>query len=423
MNDSILRFRVKLLEDLHTGSGEGRLGIVDDTQSVDGSGRWPIIRDSTFQGVLREAGDLWLHLRQQAGQDVVTHRKLLNQLLGRPGNETGLAVVGSLRFTEDCKRKFPPGESPYILWTSTSREVHSRSPEESTMRTVEFVRAGSVFEGAITLPVNKVFDQNKLHEAETLLKNCLKRIPAIGGGKTRGWGAVRITFLEPAEKTEPSTTLPIDEVEENAVRLRLLLRNLEPLNLAATANPGNIVECQSYLTGGRIRGSLLTWISSRGERKLASRLSDPDRLEVGNGYLVPESMIDNDHWKQTRVLPVPLTIRQPKSIATPAMNFNEISPWWVDPHVVSDRFGDQNEWDELAPTPDAKPENERIKAEDYLASDVVDGTPIWRRVRPANHSNAQPRADATAPRTRCQTGEWQSAGKTSPGGDSRRGVI
>jgi len=69
------------------------------------------------------------------------------------------------------------------------------------------------------------------------------------------------------------------------VRLRLLLRNLEPLNLAMTAEAGNLIRGQSYIPGGRVRAAVLHWLGKGAE---SDHFASPAVLRVGNGYVVPD---------------------------------------------------------------------------------------------------------------------------------------
>ena len=70
MSDLSLVFRLELLEDMHSGSGVGRLGLIDATQARDGNGKQPIVWASTLRGLLREAGRDWLEERPE-GSHVV----------------------------------------------------------------------------------------------------------------------------------------------------------------------------------------------------------------------------------------------------------------------------------------------------------------------------------------------------------------
>src|SRR5438874_1707183 len=130
MTEFALTFTVELLEDMHTGTGVGRLGIVDDTQSRNQQGD-PVVWASTLRGLLREAGDDYLLMRKAVEADVTNQRELLDKLLGKDGNAPGRAIVRSL--TLDSKKD--QGEYPkFTVWNSTAREVHSRRPDDGTLR-------------------------------------------------------------------------------------------------------------------------------------------------------------------------------------------------------------------------------------------------------------------------------------------------
>ncbi|HYT95050.1 MAG TPA: RAMP superfamily CRISPR-associated protein, partial [Gemmataceae bacterium] len=284
MREISIRFEVELLEDLHTGTGVGRLGIVDDTQSRDRQGH-PVVWASTFRGLLREAGEDWLWVRQQAGAtpaEVDGDRARLYRLLGRTVEESaasaaGIAQVRSLRLVETAISTARPY---FLIWASTAREVRSRRPEEQTLRQVEHARAGLIFKGELRFPADDQF-QAATHPDTIFLVRLLKRLPSLGGGKTRGWGQIRLC-AEPHPEHLPLPSAPT----ASTACVRLLLENLEPLNLAATALAGNLIRAQSYIPGTRLRAALLHWFSGHGALTLADRLAVPAAMQVGNAYFV-----------------------------------------------------------------------------------------------------------------------------------------
>lgn len=431
-----ITFRVELLEDTHTGTGAGRLGIVDDTQSVDQSG-WPVVWGSTLRGLLREAGEDWLLAREAVAQqsdsdpaDIHSDRKILYQLFGSPINEQtrpddgrpkGRCTVRSLRL------KKPPAGSACLNWTATARDVHSRRPLDETLRKVEFAGAGLIFDGQLRLVQDDA-------DHVRVLRKCLERLSVIGSGKTRGWGQVRVELTPSVPRTLPTPRAEavdamIGDLDRAAsagpVILHLLLRNLEPLNLTTTALAGNLNYSQSYLTGSTLRGALLHWIS-RDDAELGEALADPARLTVGNGYAVPKDIADQcvpathaDEMTDCRllesleVIPIPLSLREPKAGATEraapepggtgdaGMNGQAASPptaadattdaiaddsldcvpWWGRPDAADDRLGCRAELDAIAFTePERLGNRKRIKSEDYLVRWQADRQ--WRRVRP-----------------------------------------
>src|SRR5262249_17606984 len=134
---------------------------------------------------------------------------------------------------------------------------------------------------------------------------------------------------------------------EGPVVLRLLLRNLEPLNLAATALAGNLVFAQGYLPGTRLRAALLHWLSAR-EEKTADALADPLGMQVGTGYFIPKAL--REPLAALEGLPLPLTLQEPKGgqgqdgqAATA-----DGPPWWARAGSNGDGLGARGERDKLA---------------------------------------------------------------------------
>src|SRR5262249_11550593 len=146
-----------------------------------------------------------------------------------------------------------------------------------------------------------------------LMVGCLKRLTCLGSSKSRGWGQVRLT----AEPTVEELVAPGVEAAvpaQGPLVLRLLLTNLEPLNLTATAEAGHLVAGESFIGGSRLRGAILRWLSDHGGRELANDLVKHGAFDVGNGYCVPWELKDVSEALTTlEVMPLPRTIRQPKS--------------------------------------------------------------------------------------------------------------
>ena len=388
-----LHFTIQLLEDTHTGTGMGRLGLVDDTQSRDQNGR-PIIWGSTLRGLMREAGEDWLLARQQAGANpdcLREQRKLLYRLFGLPLNKTvtgqarerGICQVRSLRLASTDDRDLP---DMFNQWTATAREVHSRRPMDETLRTVETVSAGVRFEGEIRWQC----ESQEADDVSGLIKTCLQRITAIGSAKTRGLGQVRLLLSEPyytqlpTPKSEKNQLLHALErlPEDQPVILHLALRNLEPLNLLTTTFASNLNYSLTYLPGSTLRGAILHWISRR-QPGLADTLADPLQFRVSNGYVVPKAR--RGTLRDWEVLPAPLSLREFKAGTGPASTARaeqHSPPWWARGEAGGDLLGQRDERDAVAEADNPKRigQRKRIKAEEYLVRRR--GQSLWQRVRP-----------------------------------------
>ncbi len=396
-----IRFEVRLLEETHAGSGTGRLGLVDDTHSRDADGESPVVWCSTVRGLLREAGEDYLLNRRRAGAsqtELSRQRDLLYKLLGSPVNDTtssrdrGVCQFRSLRLNAEGRSRLMEG--CFQTWTSTSRGVHSRCPLEQTLRTIEMAKSGLTFEGEIRFPVASEVALDLVALPETvLLKKCLTRLRSIGGGKTRGWGQVCVPsasiVIRSVRGNNPS--LPRQLVSSaGPLRLRLLLRNLEPLGLTTTTLAGNLLGGLGYLPGTTLRGALLHWLSAR-DVGLATELADPVRFQVGNGYHVPSDIVEQGgSLESLELLPVPLSMRVHKAgVARASRQAGPRLPWWAQPGEAGDELGVRAEMDAIAvyrqpssaraaaADDDPLEGRKRIKSEEYLVRTA--GAKRWRR--------------------------------------------
>jgi hypothetical protein len=368
-----LTFEVELIEDLHTGTGVGRLGLLDDTQSRDQAGR-PVVWSSAFRGLLREAALDWLEARRRAGLPD-DDRGRVTRLLGWRGDQRSTAVVRSLRLGESSA----DGDSLFTVWASAAREVHSRRPDDRTLRFIEFARSGLRLHGEIRLP------SETSSEDVAFLKQCLQRLTAVGGRKTRGWGQLRLLRVEEQRLGAPAecrlTRELVELPEGGPIRLRLLLQNLEPLNLARTAFAGNLIFSQSFVPGSALRGAVLHWLSRQSHNDLATRLAVS--LQVSNAYVLPGEK-PSEAWDRWEVIPLPLSLKEPKGGSTdPTADTSRALPWWARLEGGDARLR-KPAWDQLAeaqrPEVPDRPGDRRIKSEEYLV--LEPGETHWRRVRP-----------------------------------------
>jgi len=283
----LFKLEVTVLEDLHAGTGTGA-GDVDALVERDRRGR-PVIRASHLKGLLREAGEeLTLHEPTLAAN--------LNRLLGTSGSTRGALELTSLRTTDEGRT---------LVWGSTARQVDQRAPQDDTLRFVEHVAAGTVFHATLRLADPTL---------TPLLERLLRRVDRLGGHRNRGAGLVRVRptpILSYQQQVIPAAAGP---------RLRLILRNLEPLCLPTTGHPGNLIRTHSFIRGQTLRGALMSWLIRSGCSR--DDLKIFDQLSIGDALPFPESTGTNT---PTEVLPIPLSILTDKPrAATPPL------PWWAD---------------------------------------------------------------------------------------------
>ncbi len=379
-----LDFQVELLEDTSCGSGLGRLGMVDSTVARDHRGK-PVIWWSTWRGLMREAGEQWLLARADAGENpsnLNRDRKLLYYLLGHPVNkasqnasrERGALIVSSLR--PDARQT----QKAITTWSFTARELHSRSPMEKTLRTVETVKAGTCFSGYVILadPASGGPWQEgsiKLADIQRAVLACLKRISAVGGRRQRGTGAIQLRFpqgeeFRPVQAEQIDVEKLIPEGTSEPVVLTLELKNLEPLFFANAVVVGNIGETLAYIPGSSLRGGLLHFIRSQ-DPTLAEELAQPQQMWVSDGLAVPPPASEIP-LADRQVVPIPLSLREPKSKGPPS-NWPAGAP--------DELLGASREQDQVARNIEAGSKNgrfpaaektKRIKRPDVLATKIGD---------------------------------------------------
>jgi hypothetical protein len=344
-NPCFIDLTLEVLEDLHTGSGTGG-GDIDALVQRDRHGH-PVIRASHLKGLLREAGEELIALAALQSEDLQT-------LLGTPGKARGALNLTALRLPNEA-------QSNTLVWGSTQRVENGRAPKPDTLRFIEHVAAGTRLSARLRLA-----DAGR----HALLDRLLKRIDRIGGARNRGSGLVKLTW-QPAELT-PGT------VPSGAgTRVRLVLRNLEPLCLPATGHPGNLIKSQSFIRGQTLRGALMAWAIHNGRREALPLF---ERLSVGDALPLPAGCIQAES-----VLPMPLSILTDKPSGDTAAQ-----PWWAGGAARAAAF------DALGEVPDAAEKRKRPGAHEYLCR--TPDIPHWQRYSPAmpvRLRNATPKRDST----------------------------
>jgi hypothetical protein len=285
-----IRIELKLLEDLHTGSGMGA-GDIDALLACDRDGL-PVLRASHLRGV-------WA--------DALAHDKDREALFGASRRAAGqLSMTSFYALGEEADK---------LLWSSTSFKANSRAPEEDTLRTRQFVAAGSRFAATAWLPEG----------LEPALLRTASRADAFGGRRRRGDGVVQITNWKAEEDSRADF---IGEPVGETPKLRLLLRAEDPLCLAQTGFPGNILPSECYLRGQQLLGALVKPLLEAGQIEVAAAWLRR-KVHVGNAYPLPESAKRKktglpDDWQTASVLPIPLCYQRDKPGGGGA-DF----PWWA----------------------------------------------------------------------------------------------
>ena len=347
-----LTLTIEALEDLHIGTGTG-FGDIDSLQARDRRG-WPVIPASHIKGLLREAACEWRRLDQTA-----LTREDIDTLFGRQGSGQGCLQLTSA---------YLPDESKYplktLLWGSTQISQQTGAAQDQSLRYIEYVPAGSQFKLHAYLSGK---DDGRVE----LLKAIIARCSRLGGGRNRGHGQVRWSLDDPQSPNTVQLTKP---KEQSPVRLRLLLRNLDPICLARTGHPGNLISSESFIRGRGLRGAFVAACLALDEPEWAQHLLSP-KMSWGDALPLP---VDNltDDLKTADVLPIPLSIGTRKTKA-PISDL----PWWAStqPQIY---LGDRDEVDQITLKDDKRP-TEKLKrptSGEFLFQAKRDAR--WQRYKP-----------------------------------------
>lgn len=329
-----VRIELKLLEDLHAGSGTGS-GDIDALLARDRDEE-PVLRASHVKGVWRDATDLAIE-------------ETLFGASRKAGGQLSLTSFYAVQAPEELR------------WSSTSFQAGSRVPQEDTLRTRQFIAAGSEFAASAWLP----------EILEPAFKRVVGRCDAFGARRRRGDGVVTITSwqvqdCQPGDiQGEPTGTAPV---------LRVLLRAEDPLCLPLTGFPGNILPSECYIRGQQLLGGIAKALLDA-ERFAEAGEWLSRKVRIGNAYPLPDPAERDgravpENWGDWTVLPIPLSFQRGKPVGSGA-GF----PWWApapesggtDAKTVNiiDKFGGE-------PSPEAAhhlPENDKKADPDRKPTD------------------------------------------------------
>ena len=341
---------IELLEDLHIGTGTG-WGDIDALQVRDRSGS-PVLPVSHLKGLLREAAAEWHRFDPQA-----ISKQQIERMFGRAGSGQGQLQLTSAYLSNKTPDKV-------LLWGSTAIGPNGIA-EEKSLRFVEHVAAGSRFS------LHAMLHTDDKHSQE-LLEAIIARCRRLGSGRNRGSGLVR-WHREPASAHTPQ--LSSQTPSQFPARLRLLLRNLDPVCLASTGHPGNLIGSESFIRGRSLRGAFAAACLARQQAETAQSLL-ADTLSWGDALPLPITDMGTTRLADCEVLPIPLSIGTPKT-QTPHPNV----PGWVQDHK-DDVLGSRGEIDQTTlASGERPPEKLKRPATGEFVFRASPDKP-WRRYRP-----------------------------------------
>ncbi len=170
-------------------------------------------------------------------------------------------------------------------WFSTRPGVsvsrHTGSAESGRLFFAEVV-APMGSDGGLTFRAAIQYSRPLQADEEHMLRAACEAVQAIGSGKARGLGAVRLEPLE--EPADSSDSLPAPGLA-GCSRARLVLRLLEPVHVASQGGSAFFQEGLDHVPGSTLRGAFATYLA-RGSIDPASEtfraaFLDRDALRFG----------------------------------------------------------------------------------------------------------------------------------------------
>lgn len=301
-----LHLSIELLEDLHIGTGTG-VGDIDALQVRDRRGL-PVLPSSHIKGVLLQTARDLMEVQPEA-----ISQTDIETLFGCPGGAQGCVQLTSAYLPD----RDNSDAIETLLWGSTRIDPNQGRAQETSLRLVEYIPAGKTFVLQAFFP----------SEYQDLLTAIIGRCTRLGAGRNRGYGLVRWEDKKQEKEQEPNGEEGLVQIPQKAPaypqRLRLLLRNLDPVCLAQTGHPGNLITSDAFIRGRTLRGSFAAACITLGKPEWAQTLLDPE-LAWADALPLPDQKLGVQDLQTCQVLPIALSIGTPKASA-PQMDL----PWWV----------------------------------------------------------------------------------------------
>ncbi len=278
---------IELLEDLHSGTGQGNPTGADSIH-IRGSNGQPILRATHIKGVFRDNAYM---LAKVGYKDI--NEKRIEDIFGKEDSHDR----GTLQLTSFRLAKTYNGTKS---WISTKRKENSRVPEQDSLREIEYVNAGTVFEGNAL-----IYEE----EGKEIFPEILNKTMALGSSRTRGGGRVKISYEDKDENTGSAKN------NSNTTKtLRVVLKNLEPLCLpTSTYNGKNSVESENFISGTRLQAAFAGWWTTRDENKGEPPILSSGVTSVSNAYYFTKTENNINGFNKVRIIPAPLSIQKTKA--------------------------------------------------------------------------------------------------------------
>ena len=160
--------------------------------------------------------------------------------------------------------------------------------------------------------INYLFDLIRTHIKKNLKKIIKQgiKINIIGKRKKLPLDIVKSLKLIEKKTVNIINTKSKLPLVSTATTLRLLLQNSDPICLAITGNPGNIIPSEGYIRGQRLQGALFSWALHQSD----SNVLLFEKMSIGNAFPLPdETELQLVHFKMFDVLPTPQFVGERKA--------------------------------------------------------------------------------------------------------------
>lgn len=314
MIDFTLTITLTCEEDLHVGDGIAELGRHHAGFSRNAENK-PWIPRSTFRGVLREACRKVVLESRALGIDKFDNKTLKDIFDYGAGDSPIISPLRTMTSETDDDR--------FITHTFVAVDLDGRATD-GALRSLQCVRAGTVFNGAIH---GRTPSQTHLE----LLEYGLNRIHRIGGSRNRGLGRVRITYSLDT-KVPPKAEMPkwVENLRDDCTLIwKCSLEDMAAF--ARDAPAGNIQYSQDHIPSesvwGTFRHIARTSLACTKEAEL-SFLDDPQTDMPG---LVMGAMLPYPKHVALTALHPSAIFRAPKSLRLPKQESSKdksFPPWF-----------------------------------------------------------------------------------------------
>ncbi len=323
----IYEFTIELLEDTHIGTGVGN-HLVDSFNTTDEQGH-PVIWRQHLKGILREAANDWVELGKLSELED-DRENLVNQLFGAPNQnlQQGCLTLYSA-YIKDPQSQSP--EQFFINLSSTalgkktdrnSDGLFNRAAQEGSLRTKQYVRAGTKFSCEYQL-----FGELSAEEEVRLnnaMQRIIKRMYALGSQKNRATGTIKITHK--GSKAHEDKALNLSATDATTF-INLTLEALEPLRLPATNKPGNLVTTETFIDGNKLLGAFANWCKQHQKNACFQAIING---QISFGYAYPVSNLKGG--ENNISFPLPQSYQAPKAgldAQGEGIKAEQDTPWWL----------------------------------------------------------------------------------------------